>query len=136
MKSWRLVVAGALLACLVVLGLTVVIPHAPATQVNQTADYTVRLAVDATSLGSRTITVDLAPAGAASPTSTVIYRVVIIPTMPRDGMASENIIAQQTTPGHYVATRVQCTMAGVWDFAVQISTGGKEETAHFTMTMQ
>ncbi len=136
MKSWRLVVAATLFAGLVVLGLTVVIPHAPATQINQTADYTVRLAVDATGLGNRTVTVDLAPTGAASPTSTVIDRVVIVPTMPLDGMASENIIAQQTMPGHYVATGVQFSMAGIWDPAVQIRAGGKEEVAHFTVTVR
>lgn len=133
MKYWRFIAAGTLLACLVVLGLTMVIPHAPTTQVKQTADYTVRLGVDVASLGNRTVTVDLTPTGTASP---VIDRVVIVPTMPLDGMATENIIALPTAPGHYVATGVQLSMTGVWDPAVQISAGGEEETAHFTVTVR
>jgi len=133
MKFWRFIAAGTLLACLIVLGLTVVIPHTPATQVNQTADYTVRFGVDATSLGDRTVTVDLTPTNAAS---SAIDQVVIVPTMPLDGMASQNVIAQPTTPGRYVATGVQLSMTAVWDLAVQIRAGGKEETAHFTVTIR
>lgn len=132
MKYWRFIMAGTLLACLVVLGLTGVVTHAPATQVNQTADYTVRFAVDATSVGDRRVTVDLTPTGAASP---VVDQVLIVPTMPLDGMATENITAQPTVPGRYVAAGVRCSMAGIWDLAVQISAGGKEETTHFSVTV-
>ncbi len=133
MKFWRFIAAGTLFACLFVLGLMGVIPHAPAAQINQTADYTVRFTVDATGPGDRIVTVDLTPTGA---TSSAIDRVVIVPTMPLDGMAAAIIPARPTTPGRYVATGVQCAMAGVWNLAVEISAGGKEETTHFTVTLQ
>ena len=132
MKHWHFLAAGTLLAGLVAVVLTI-LPRTPATQVNQTAEYTVRLGVDADGVGERIVTVELTPTSA---TSAAIDRVAIVPTMPLDGMATPSVTAQPTAPGRYVAAGVQCSMAGVWDLAVRIGAGGKEETTHFTVTMR
>ena len=103
------------------------------TQTAQTERYTVGLTLDSASFGERTATI-VVNDRAGQPA--VMDEVVLTPVMESMGMASPELVAQPTAPGHYQVKGDFFSMIGEWRVNVRLSEAGKDDLAQFLFQVQ
>jgi nitrogen fixation protein FixH len=95
--------------------------------VGESRNYTVRLELDATTVGERIVRLDIRDRAGEG---TLLQQVVVIPKLPATGVASPEVIAVPQVNGQYQASPVTLNQAGEWELVVRISgaTGDEEAT--------